>query len=84
MLCVSPFILICFQAVRKKIFLKTEVFILFSLKIRPLSPALFSSIPEGLCEGLLTKRFTTTMNLICERERTFLSIFTSTPVNQCL
>jgi hypothetical protein len=60
-------------------------FILFSLKIRPLSPTLFSSVPEkGLCKGPLTKKFTTTRNLIYERECMFLSNFTSTPVNQCL
>jgi hypothetical protein len=60
-------------------------FIPFSLKIRLLSPELFSSVlGKGLCDGLLTKRFTTMRNLTCKRECRLLSIFTSTPVIQCL
>lgn len=59
--------------------------ILFSLRIRLLSPEFFSSgLRKGLCEGLWTKRFTATRNLTCKREHLFPCIFTSTPVNQCL
>jgi len=59
-------------------------FVLFSLKIRLLSPELFFSVlGKGMCECLLAKRFTTMRNLICRRECRFLSIFTSTPVIQC-
>ena len=59
--------------------------ILFTLRIRLLSPEFFSSAPgKDLCEGLLTERFTTTRNLTCEREQMFLAIFTSTLVIQCL
>ena len=63
---------------------RTEVlvacYILLSLPLE-----FFSSAPgKGLCEGLLTERFTTTRNLTCEREQMFLTIFTGTLVIQCL
>lgn len=92
MLCVSLFITKCFQIVQNKNNFHKDrdvssklYFIPFNLKIRPLYSDFFSSVMwKGLCEGLLTKRFTTTRNLACKRERMFLSIFTSTPVIQCL
>jgi hypothetical protein len=89
--CVSLFITKCFQAVQNKNNFRQDkdvssilYFIPFNLKIRLLSPELFSSVlGKGLYDGLLTKRFTT-RNFTCQRECRFLSIFTSTPVIQCL
>jgi hypothetical protein len=58
-------------------------FVMFSLKIRLLSPEFFPTVRrKDLCEGLLTDRCT--MNLACEREHMFLDIFTSAEVFQCL
>jgi len=58
-------------------------FVLLSFKITLLSREFFSSVlGKGLCEGLLTKRFT--RNLTCQREHMFLGIFTSIPVIQRL
>jgi hypothetical protein len=88
----SQFIIKCFQAAQKKNnFLKDRkfgsvlYFVLCSLKFRLLSLESFSIVPgKGLCEDLLTKRFTTMRNLACEREHIFLGIYTSTLVIQCL
>ena len=86
MLCVSLFIIKYFQSLQKKINFLNErkfgsllYFVLCSLKFRLLSCE-FSIVPgRGLCESLLTKRFTTTRNLSCERKHMFLGIFTSMP-----
>ena len=87
MLCVSLFIIKCFQSAQKINFLKERkfgsmlYFVLCNLKFRLISCEFFSIVSgKGLCEGLLTKRFTTTKNLNCEREHMFLGIFTSMPV----
>ena len=79
-----------FQGNKKIIFTKTHFgsmlySVLFSLGIGLLSPEFFSiGLGKGLCEGLQTKRSTATRNLTCKRERQFLCIVYSTPVNRCL
>ena len=75
--CVSLFITKHFQAVQNKNNFHQDsmlYFIPFRLKIRLLSPELFSSVlGKGLCDGLLTKRFTATSNL------TYFSVFLPVP-----
>ena len=62
MLCVSLFIMKCFQSAQEINFLEERkvgtilYFVLCSLKFRLLSCEFFSIVPgKGLCEGLLTK-----------------------------
>lgn len=89
MLCISLFIIQGFQAVKQNGFHEDSNLgsMLYSIifRIRLLSPEFFSVVlGNGLCEGLLMKRFTAMRNLACQRECMSLGTFTSTAVIQCL